>query len=177
MSLVLVLVICFLPLCLCYTSFPKTSFFVNFYWLIKLTIGIWWRPLPRMLVMCLSNLSWWQYFLYIYIKKEYCGLLGGLTFYRTRHICKSEKKKTKTYKNEHLPFLAQGMYTKMYKNDPFCGLCTLPFSYITSFWYMLWETFSSWFPLEVVCIKWIYLLHGRKQGNNGLELHDVGYVY
>lgn len=44
-------------------------------------------------------------------KKKYCGLLGGLTFYRTRHICKSEeKKKIKSYKNEHLPFLALGMY-------------------------------------------------------------------
>lgn len=35
----------------------------------------------------------------------------------------------------------------------------------------------SWFPLEVVCIRWTYLLHGRKQENAGLELHDVGYVY
>lgn len=67
-------------------------------------------------------------------KKEYCGLLGGLTFYRTCHICKSEKKIKKKKKNI-FPFLAQGMYK--HEKDPFCGLRTLPFSYITSFWYML----------------------------------------
>lgn len=78
-------------LCLCHTSTSPPSSFVDFYWLIQFTIGIWCKSLPRMLVMCLSNLLWWQYFLYL--KKEYCGLLGGLTFYRTRHICKSEKKK------------------------------------------------------------------------------------
>lgn len=123
-----------------YSDTPSPSFFVNFYWLIQFTIGIWCKPLPRMLVMCLSNLLWWQYFLYL--KKEYCGLLGGLTFYRTRHICKSEKKtkKKKIYKNEHLPFLAQGMYKHNYvQKGPFlwATVCTLPFSYITSFWYML----------------------------------------
>lgn len=54
------------------------------------------------------------------LKKEYCGLLGGLTFYRTRHICKSGKKKKKTFKNEHLPFLAQGMYQHNYvQKGPF----------------------------------------------------------
>ena len=53
-------------------------------------------------------------------KKEYCGLLGGLIFYRTRHICKSEKKKKQTYKNEYLPFLAQGMYKHNYvQKGPF----------------------------------------------------------
>lgn len=54
----------FLPLCLCHTSKPQPSFFVDFYWLIHFTIG-WWMTLPRMLVMCLSNLLWWQYFLYL----------------------------------------------------------------------------------------------------------------
>lgn len=86
----------FLSLCACVIlqPFPGRAFlFVNLYWLIQLTIGIWCKPLPRMLVMCLSNLLWWQYFLYL--KKEYCGLLGGLTFYRTRHICKSEKNRKK----------------------------------------------------------------------------------
>lgn len=47
------------------------------------------RPLPRMLVMCFSNLLWWHF---LYLKKKYCGLLGGLTFYRTCHICKRWKK-------------------------------------------------------------------------------------
>lgn len=37
-----------------------------------------------------------------------------------------------------LPFLHRACTnTIMYKKDPFCGLGTLPFSYITSFWYML----------------------------------------
>lgn len=51
-------------------------------------------------------------------KKEYVRILGGLTFYRICHICKSEenkenKKKTrqKEKKNtQHLPLLVQGMY-------------------------------------------------------------------
>lgn len=174
MSPSLVLVISFLSLCLCHISTPLPSFFVDFYCVIKFTIEIWCKPLPRMLVMCLSKLLWWQYFLYL--KKEYCGLLGGLTFYRTRHICKSEKKKKK-YKNEHLPFLAQGMYKHNYvQKGPFCGLGTLPFSYITSFWYMLLGGFL-FLVSPGGCIRWTYLLHGRKQGNSGLELHDVGYVY
>lgn len=80
------------------------SIFVDLYRLIQFTIGIWCKSLPRMLVMCLSNLLWWQYFLYS--KKEYCGLLGGLTFYRTCHICKSgEKKNTKNTKMNIFPFL------------------------------------------------------------------------
>lgn len=54
----LVLVIRFLPLCLCHTSTPPPSFFVDFSRLIQFTIGIWCKPLPRMLVMCLSNLLW-----------------------------------------------------------------------------------------------------------------------
>lgn len=152
------------------------SIFVDLYRLIQFTIGIWCKSLPRMLVMCLSNLLWWQYFLYS--KKEYCGLLGGLTFYRTRHICKSGKKKIQKIQKWTSSLSCTGhVQTQiMYKKDPFCGLGTLPFSYITSFWYILLGGF-----LFVVssggCIGWTYLLHGRKQGNSGLELHDVGYVY
>lgn len=97
-------------------------------------------------------------------RKEYCGLLGGLTFYRTCHICKSwgekgEKNMTKTF-----PFLHRTCTnTILYRMDPLRGLGTNPSSYITLFWYtllggflflVLWRLFPGW-----TC-----LLHGRKQG-------------
>lgn len=72
-------------------------------------------PFPRMLVLCVwVNLLWWRYFLY---QKENCGLLGGLTFYRTCHICESEKV---TKKN---PFSCTGhVQTQLCtKQSPFVG--------------------------------------------------------
>lgn len=75
------------------------------------------------------------------------------------------------------PFLHRACTnTIMYKKDPFCGLDTLPFSYITSYWYRIPGGFL-FLVSSGGCIRWTYLLHGRKQGNSGLELHDVGYVY
>lgn len=72
-------------------------------------------------------------------KKENCGLLGGSTFYRTCLICKSEKKKDKNIQKwtSSLSCTGHVQTQTMYKKDPFCGRCTLPFSYIISFWYML----------------------------------------
>lgn len=52
-------------------------------------------------------------------KKQYCGLLGGLTFYRTCHICKCEKKNTKM---NIFPLSCTGHVHKYVQKDPFCGL-------------------------------------------------------
>lgn len=35
------------------------------------------------------------------------------------------------------PFLHWACTNTYVQKGPFCGLCMLPFSYITSFWYML----------------------------------------
>lgn len=107
-----------------FVSYLKSFFFVHFYWLTQLTIRIWWKPVPRMLVMCLSNFLWWH-FLYEE-KKEYCGLLGGLTFYSKHHIYKSEKK-SKIYKNVNIfPFLHRACTQICTKRTLFVGYVLFP---------------------------------------------------
>lgn len=98
-------------------------FSVDFYWLIQFTIWTWCKSLPRMLVMCLSNLLWWQYFLYL--KKEYCGLLGGLIFYRIRHICKSDKTEKKKY-----PKMKSSLFCTGHVQTQLCTKMTLFMGYV-----------------------------------------------
>lgn len=95
--------------CACVILWPSSSILLSLYWLIPVAIGC---LLCVWVIYCGDNI--------FYIKKEYCGLLGGLTFYRTRHICKSDKVKKKKKKNTSL-FLHRACT----KQIPFCGLCTL----------------------------------------------------
>lgn len=69
----------------------------------------------------------------------------------------------------------------MYAMDPFYGLGSPPFGYFVLM--LLGGLSFSCFPPEdffvhfFLSFVWLNLLHGRKQRNSGLEMHDVGYVY
>lgn len=63
MSSSVVPVICFSSVLVSYFKSPNILFCRPL--LTDKTIGIWFKPLPRMLVMCLSKSLWWQYFLYL----------------------------------------------------------------------------------------------------------------
>lgn len=114
-----------------------------------------------------------------YIKKKYCGLLGGLTFYRTCHICNRRGKKGEGPP----PFLAQGMYKHNYvRYGPFLrarfsslwGLCS-DASGGTFFFLLSSRRFLCSF-LSFFCLGKPFAWE-KAEKKSGLEMHDVGYVY
>lgn len=122
--------------CACVILWPSSSILLSLYWLIPVAIGC---LLCVWVIYCGDNI--------FYIKKEYCGLLGGLTFYRTRHICKSDKVKKK---KKTLPFSCTG---HVQNRSLFVGYVPFSFSFIT-FWYMLLGGLLYLAePLEVVYLR------------------------
>lgn len=92
-------------------------------------------------------------------KKTYCGILGGLTFYRICLICKSKKKNLENEeKNEkqtkkcNLSCTWHVQNPVVYNEDPFCGLLYVLFpsgNILILFITATGGLFSQLFPSEL----------------------------